>query len=271
MSVHYGASHDLARLISTHLFIICPNNSGSSFLKTALATSRRTWNLMREGQHTFGFAGPSSIGLRAHKRWASEPHWLQVFTDPGNYDWPAIRRSWYFQAFALDAGARVFVEKSPPFLLIVDQLAEQFRDARFLFMVRDPYAVVEGILRRSPRKWGKSIPEPDWPALAATHVLNCLTYQRRNIEGADGRGVFFSYEQMCAEPEQVARTIADLVPDIDDLNLRQRLRIKDYDEMLRNMNEQQIARLGPDVRRQINAVFAREPDVLEFFGYPFRE
>ena len=39
--------------IKTHLFIISPNNSGSTFLKNALAASEHTWNLKKEGQHTF--------------------------------------------------------------------------------------------------------------------------------------------------------------------------------------------------------------------------
>src|SRR5882672_5573280 len=114
-TMHYGSAHDLEALVTTHLFVICPNNSGSTFLKNALATCRRTWNLVREGQHTFGFAGPSSMGERAHKRWASEQHWIDRFTNPDNYNWPASRRAWYFQAFGTDPLASVFVEKSPPF------------------------------------------------------------------------------------------------------------------------------------------------------------
>jgi hypothetical protein len=270
-NVHYGAINDLRMRIKTHLFIICPNNSGSTFLKNALATSRHTWNLVREGQNTFGFAGPRSVGKLA-LGWASDQGWIDKFTDPRNYDWPAIRRAWYFQAFSLGVDASVFVEKSPPFLLIVDDLVRQFRDARFLFMVRDPYAVVEGILRRSPRIWSPRIPAAEAPAVAATHVITCLRYQRRNIESSNGRGVFFSYERMCAEPVAVAQSIAGLVPELKDVNLRQRLRVKQsYDEMLRNMNDQQIARLSGEERRQLREIFARDRDVLEFFGYSLRD
>lgn len=38
----YGVVHDLERITTTHLFVICPNNSGLTFLRNALATSRRT-------------------------------------------------------------------------------------------------------------------------------------------------------------------------------------------------------------------------------------
>ena len=270
MALHYGAANDLDALVKTHLFIICPNNSGSTFLKNALATSSRTWNLVREGQNTFGFAGPRSIGKRA-LGWASDPQWVDDFVNPGNYDWLAIRRAWYFQAFSHDARASVFVEKSPPFLLIVDELSRQFANARFLFMVRDPYAVVEGILRRAPRAWRNKVPADQTAAAAATHVMTCLKYQRRNVEAWKERAVFFTYERMCAEPDKVERAIAGLVPELNDVRLRQRLRVKGlYDEMLRDMNDQQIARLGERQRREITDVFEREPDVLDYFGYPLR-
>ena len=53
-AVVHGAFHDLERTVTTHLFVICPNNSGSSFLQNALATSRRTWNLLDEGRKMGG-------------------------------------------------------------------------------------------------------------------------------------------------------------------------------------------------------------------------
>ena len=40
-----GCRHDVERRVGTHLFGIAANNSGSTFLKAALATSRATWNL----------------------------------------------------------------------------------------------------------------------------------------------------------------------------------------------------------------------------------
>jgi Sulfotransferase family len=269
MAVHYGAANDLDALVKTHLFVICPNNSGSTFLKNALATSSRTWNLVREGQNTFGFAGPRSIGKRA-LGWAADQQWIEAFVDH-DYDWQAIKRAWYFQAFSHDPCASVFVEKSPPFLLIVDELGRQFRNARFLFMVRDPYAVVEGIVRRAPRAWRGNLAPEQACALAATHVMTCLKYQRRNVEASNGRGVFFTYEQMCAEPDKVERSIAGLVPELNDLTLQQRLRVKGlYDETLRDMNEQQIARLSESQRSEITDVFRRNCDVMDFFGYPLR-
>ena len=38
----YGALHDVGGAVRTHLFGVAPNNSGSTFLKEALATCRAT-------------------------------------------------------------------------------------------------------------------------------------------------------------------------------------------------------------------------------------
>ena len=67
-----GATRDLENTIAAHLFVVCPNNSGSSFLASALAACRAVWSLPREGQGIPGYAGPvttrdpelADLGLR---------------------------------------------------------------------------------------------------------------------------------------------------------------------------------------------------------------
>ena len=265
----YGALHDLERAVGTHLFGIAPNNSGSTFLKEALATCRATWNLPREGQLMFAFAGPHSLE-KGRLIWSTEPRWLDRLTDPGAYDWEHNRRAWYFQAFARNPEASVFYTKTPPFLLYVGELARHFPNAKFLFMVRNPYAVCEGIcrnLRRSRLARGR-----DLPATAARHVIHCFDSQRRNLEAHGELGVFFTYEAMCDEPEAVEAKIRALVPELDDLRLRQRLRVKGrYHEPLTNMNERQIARLDAAQIETFNRVFEKRRDLLEHFGYELLE
>ena len=273
-TVFFGALHDLERVVTTHLFVICPNNSGSTFLKSALTTSRRVWSLPNEGRRALGYVGARAVRdgrLTVNNRvWASRKQWLSLFQDSATYDWTRNRRIWYFQAYAYDPRATVFVEKTPWHLLVVDDLARHFRNARFLFMVRNPYAMCEGIcrvLRERCRGQHVSL-EGKWVEIvAARHVAACLEYQRRNVEAHGDRGIFFTYETMSAEPERVAHEIRMLVPELDDLNLRQRLPIRQYDEMLTDMNARQIARLTPGQIAAINRVFRRHRAVLNHFGY----
>ncbi len=50
MALALGCRHDVESRVGTHLFGISANNSGSTFVKAAMATSRATWNLDREGR-----------------------------------------------------------------------------------------------------------------------------------------------------------------------------------------------------------------------------
>ena len=267
--VYGGTRHDVDGAVRTHLFGIAPNNSGSTFLKQALATCRATWNLQREGQHMFGFAGPSGSAKGPPLIWSADPDWLAPLTDPGAFDWARTRRAWYFQAFARDPQASVFYTKAPPFLVYAGELARHFPNTKFLFMVRNPYAVCEGICRYLR---ASVPPGVDLPAAAARHVVNCLDYQRRNLETYGERGVFFTYEAMCDEPESVEAKIRGLVPELDDLRLRQRLWVKGkYHEMLTNMNERQIARLGAAKMAAFNRMFLKHRDLFDHFGYDILE
>lgn len=274
----HGAGRDLGGAVTTHLFVICPNNSGSTFLKNALATCRATWNLSREGQWMFGYRGPipGSESLPGTALlWAATQASVDRLTDATAYDWARTRRAWYFQAFAHDPRATVFVTKSPPHLLVVDELARHFPNPKFVFMVRNPYAVCEGICRGMERSGPGPAPAPaPAPArgsvarAAARHVVACLEAQRRNVEAHRDRGVFFTYETMCAQPRAVASRIRELVPELDDLDLRRRLPVKGrYHEMLTDMNARQLARLEPRRIAAFNRVFRAHRALLGHFGY----
>ena len=274
-----GATHDLEQRVRTHLFVVCPNNSGSSFLAAALGKCHATWRLPLEGQFIPGFAGPvttEAYGREQHTPallWASERKWLDLFGDPASYDWARSRKAWYFFARAHRADASVFVTKSPPHLLQVEHLAKAFRNAKFLFMVRNPYAVCEGICRRYRTRLAAILhrqftePGKSIETAAAVHVATCLAWQRRNIETFGERSAFFTYEAMCDEPEAVARKVQSLMPELDDLTLRQRIAVKNYDETLTNMNERQIAALSAEEIAAFNRVFREHQDTLDYFGY----
>jgi hypothetical protein len=266
LQTFYGADHDLESLIRAHLFIISPNNSGSTFLKNVFATSKQTWNLEEEGQHTEGFAGQSTTGTGKHLIWAAKPEWIDMFCNESEDTWSQSRQAWYVHAFSQNPEANVFVTKSPPFLLNVAQLQQYFSNAKFIFMVRNPYAVVEGIYRRRSRQ--RPLPGVDMLDAAAAHVMTCFQYQRKNIEAYHEHSTFFTYETLCAEPERIRHAIQALVPELNDVRLDQKVPVKGiYDEMLRNMNEQQIARLSADDLKRVNQIFEPHQDLLDYFGY----
>lgn len=256
-----------AGAVRRHLFLLAPNNSGSTFLAAALADCARAWSLPREGQHVAGFHGPSSRGTGTRLLWAADPASVAIFRDAAAYDWDRTRRAWEFHARAAQEGAETLVVASPPFLLIADQLAAAFPDAAFLVLVRNPYAVAEGIIRRGPEA-GPVAAGDSLATTAARHIVAALAAQEANRAALGPRAACFGYEEMCAAPAEVAARIAALVPALADLDLARARPVKGrYDEPLRDMNAGQIARLTPGQIADLDAVFAAHRPLLARFGY----
>lgn len=215
-----------------------------------------------------GFAGPSTRGSPFALVWGGSDRGLMTF-EKGSYDWERTKKAWYFQAEGAN-DARIFHTRSPPFLLIADQLRVHFCGARFLLMVRDPYAALEGIVRRR-KKAAAELPIADLTTVAARHLVTCFQRQRVNCTRFTDCSVFFTYEELCDDPRKVAKKIAALVPQLDDLDLTQRLKVKGiYDEPLRNMNEEQIVRLSSNDIAAANAVFENHEELFAEFGYALR-
>lgn len=256
---------EIASRVKTHLFVVPINNSGSSYLSRALATCRAVIYLKSEGQHVVGWGGAVPKQRNLSLIWGhSASGYEAVLADPANYDWPHIKRTWYAAARLHDPDAAcVFLEKSPPHVARVHMLDENFHDARFIFLVRDPYAIIESIGRRRARV-------PRFAKVASEHVLTCLRLQKDNASRFPN-SILLRYEDMCADPGGTQSKIKSLVPELDDFVLDQRIKIKGlYDENLRDMNEDHIARLPPGLIPRLNEHLARREDLLAHFGYSLR-
>ncbi|MFB0613741.1 sulfotransferase [Aurantiacibacter poecillastricola] len=263
---YLGAQHDLDRLVQTHLFILSPNNGGSTFLRRSIENCARVWSLPREGQHVFGFPGPSTQESRDALIWNSSADRRARFTHESAYDWEAARRAWYFQATASSAEADIFVTSSPPFLLNMAALQQSFRDARFLVMTRHPMAIAEGILRRPIER--RLDPHENRLQVAAHHIGECLTRLRSNLEREDTATLQITYEDMCANPAETAQKIGNLVPGLDDLQFDRPIAVKGkYYEPVRNMNADAFARLGTQDKNTLRTFFEPYSDAIAFFGY----
>jgi len=262
----HGIQHDLDNLVDTHLFVLSPNTSGSTLVKNVLGHSAHTWNLKREGQRTFGFVGPRGWDHNRQLIWAARSSWVDDYVRPTNFNWDVTKAAWYSQATASSPTASVFVEKSPPFVLVPEHLAAAFKTARFVLMGRDPYPTFEGIIRRR-------VPNPpgvaeDARILAAKHIVACLRQQAANQIALADSAVFFTYEQLCADPDACAASITSLALRLDDLDLSRKTPVKGmYDEPLRNMNSDQLKRLSAEDRAIANSVFGEDEDILHHFGY----
>lgn len=245
---------------TTHLFVVPMNNSGSTYLKKILRKCAKTIFFKKEGQFVSGFEGPVPKNHNLSFLWASDPDYQRILQDNDSYDWEKIKDAWYHAAsFHYQKNACVFIEKSPPNIARVSLLQQHFPQAKFIFIVRNPYAIVEST-KRSRKDISSVIP-------SAKHVIQCLRIQKYNIE-TFANSIFFSYEQMCEDHVNIEQKIKRFVPELDDIRLNQKIAIKKrYHEFLRNMNDEQIARLSTQEIREIYPIFIQNRDIFDYFGY----
>lgn len=196
-----------------------------------------------------------------HLRWASTSQERARYRNASAYDWEKIKRAWYFQATASNKDAAIFATKAPPFLLIADMLEANFHNPKFIIMVRNPYAMAEGIIRRY-------LSSRDMLVQIATHILNCFEIQAENIEKLEGRSTFFTYEEMCAQPAQIGKQLQALEPTLQNLEFDKPVPVKGlYNEPVTNFNARQIARISKEQLEVLNEEFGAKQHLIERFGY----
>jgi hypothetical protein len=246
------------------LFVVPQNGSGSTFLTACLHTCRRVIALPAEGQHVRGFRGPSPRLFDEQFAWARRGCRVAgaLATDL-LYDWPATRRAWLAVARPSSPVADVLVEKSPPNMVRVDLLDRHFPGARFLFLVRDPFALAESVIRHRPDL-------PDAEGAAVEHIVACLERQRANADRhvPSGAGLLLRYEDLCDEPGAAEARLQAWLPELGDICVRRHVRVRDDELPLTNLNAEHHARLGRAATTRLAAAFGPHEELLAWFGYP---
>jgi hypothetical protein len=170
---------------------------------------------------------------------------------------PASRAK-YDWARLYPAGEGILLEKSPTHSLRSRWLQQHFKPTRFVAVVRSPYAVCEGIRRRS----GCSI-EAAAKHWAAGNL--CLLRDREYLE----RFTWLRYEDFCERPEGCLRELRDFLDlptpfDLEVLSNVSSHSIAGQSTGLQNLNSRSLERLTPNDVRSVNRIAA---PVMEEMGY----
>jgi hypothetical protein len=99
------------------------------------------------------------------------------------------------------AGKRFFLDKTPRYYYIIPELARIFPEAKFIFLLRNPLAVLASILNT----WVKG----HW-ILLARYRDDLLLAPKRLVEGIEllgERGIVVHYEDLVSEPETCVGSI----------------------------------------------------------------
>ena len=250
------------------------NNGGSTMIHECLSNCKNAISLPRSKEkpnsatssegHTnaAGFMPiPFNYGVGAI--WTEKKH---IFRDIKNYNWPGIKDSWnkkWQTSEKWSEGGVVLLEKSPPNVLRAMMMEEQFKNSYFIIMVRNPYAISEGIRRR----WGRPIHR------CARHWVEASRCQIENIQNLKNV-IWLRYEKLCSDPDYVKDMIIDFVPELYDLSFDIKISgthaINKHNSKsikISNFNDKQISNLSRRDISIINKELSRAPNVLKYFGY----
>lgn len=237
------------------LFVLGLNNSGTTMLAGVLAAHPHIRPLPDEGQRlTFALPRPGDHGVV--RKWSIRP---DIFRWTEESDPSPAQRVRYDWAFYVEPRPGIIMEKSPQHSARARWLQKHFQPSRFLIIVRNPYAVCEGICRRS----GGTMED------AATHWIRGHQYLLEDIPYLE-RSMLITYEAFCDDTDRQLGRIQDfleLAQPFDRTVLHKPIRAPNMDgtpKLLQNYNARSMARLSPDDVVTIGRIAA---PLMKQFGY----
>jgi hypothetical protein len=237
------------------LFVVGCNNSGTTLLVEILQSHGLIRSLPKEGQR-LTTAIPNSAPVGVGRVFTQR---LDLFRLTETDDGQCVPRLRYDWAYYSDRRPGIRLEKSPPNTLRSRWLQRHFTPAKFLVLVRNPYAVCEGVARRrghsiedAARHWRlvHEILDEDMP-----HLQECLTVR---------------YEDFCEAPrQQFTRIQSFLGVDVpfDPMLFTTEFKAHNMDgapQQLQNFNERSISNLSAGDIQTITRVIG---DRMVRWGY----
>lgn len=240
------------------VFLVGCYNSGTTLLAELLGKHPKISALPTEGHFiTDQFVKDYDIGLP--RMWVKREDLFRLTEHDVGPDPDRVKKEW---GMRLDLAKPVLLEKSPPNSARTRWLQKHFENAYFIGIVRNGYAVAEGISRKADPRHLRS----GWP------ISDSAEQWRRSNEvlEQDSRHLrhfrWVKYEDLAASPLQVLNEIAlflGIQPFSDSL-IQQNWAIHERNESIRDLNYESIRRLRPE---QIDEVTRIAGPMLQRFGY----
>lgn len=237
------------------LFILGVDNSGTTLMQRILGSHPLIRSLPDEGQNLTR-AFPLRWDYSIARIWSERSDILRfeigehaARAEQAMFDW----------SFLYDPPPGVLLDKSPSNTIRAAWLQHYFAPARFVAMVRNPYAVAEGIRRRE----GHSL---EAGARHWRRANDLLLADWHRLENA----LLVRYEDLCEEPESQLRRIEEflgLPGRLDREMLSRPFQTPNLDgepASLKNFNTKSMERLSSEDLRVISEIV--EP-LLGRFGY----
>lgn len=246
------------------VFVVGCYNSGTTLLANLLEAHPAINGLAREGvELTDALRRPELAGWP--RMWSQCEDWVSMHPEEATAKQAErIRRQWSHHTS--DAG--LIIEKSIANMTRLEFLAEYFQPAYFIHIVRNGYAVSEGIMRRShPEDWGRTEFGGTYPP-----ELCARQWQRSFERFQEGRDKLanvleLSYESLTEHPAENLAKISEFlrIELFDPALIEQEWSFREINSSIQNMNDKSISRLGRD---EIDAIERTAGRLLAQLDYP---
>jgi hypothetical protein len=243
------------------VFVVGCYNSGTELLTHLLGAHAAIAALPEEGQFlTDQFPADYELGLP--RMWALREELFRLNENDAGPDVKRLKKEWLMR---LDRSRPVFLEKSPPNAARTRWLQRHFENAHFIGVVRNGYAVAEGIRRKAePRHlregWPLDLCARQWNR--SNELLLEDSAHLRNL-------VWVRYEDLTADP---ARELGRIFEFLDiDRGTSERFdpgrawSVHERHEPIRDLNAENIQRLAQE---ELQVVTREARPMLLHFGYP---
>jgi hypothetical protein len=246
------------------VFVIGCYNSGTTLLSTILSKHPEIASLPTEGAFlTDGMKTPEACGwVRMwHKCLAEIEQDENTAADLAT----RIKRQW---GFWYDGRKPLFLEKSISNAARIKFLEKHFQPAYFIYIVRNGYAVAEGIRRKSDlKKWATPVSGDKYPLeLCAEQWLESDQYVSTNAANFQ-HFLTIKYEDLAENTDKVVADVCQFIGIASEPLLdigQQTLDVTGYNSTVKNMNASSLKRLNAEDVQTIQRVAGKR---LAAWGY----
>jgi len=247
-------------------FIVGCYNSGTSLLNHLLGLHDEISSLATEGiSLTSYLCGPESFGW--NRMWHMCRDKLEIGRLEKKPSAELVKKEW---GFWFDKSKRFWLEKSIVNSLNIDWFEENFRHPYFIWIVRNGYAVSEGIQRRTlgkgkhPERFKEGYPielcAQEW--VVSNEVIERKLSFVQNF-------VKVTYEDLTENPVGTLKLILEWLPvERKEVNIPGEFTFQKQTRKIQNLNQTSIQRLSPKQISCINDVIGQ---MLIHHGYELIE
>lgn len=232
-----------------YLFVLSPPFGGSTLMVKILETSKSV-TVNNSQDQMEGMQLPELRYLYGN----FEERWNEQF----KYNFRSLDKGW--KQF-WNPKKHLLVEKSPPLILRGSELNEYFNPkANYIVLVRNPYALIESLVRR--RGWDVET--------SANFVNFCFKAQKRNIVIFKDKCLLVKYEDLTNEPDQFKVNLSKFEKRLFDISVQGKFNshnFKNKEMEIRDLNEEKLKVLGEENYLVAKRILLQIEETYIYFNY----